>query len=322
MQDILSTKNLKVLEKIGGGSFGEIFEAQDISTKQNFAIKIEKKSIKHPKLLFEAKLYNYLNKECRSIERHIPKVYQYTTTDDYNIMVMELLGPSLESLFSFCGWHFSLKTVLMLADQILTRLEFLHSKHFIHRDLKPDNILIGIGKTSYRIFLIDFGLAKKFTKNGEHRSFKEQKEYVGTPRFSSLNSHLGYELSRRDDLESFGYILVYFLRGFLPWQNLKAKDKNEKHEKIRELKRKIKIEDLCSGLPVEFEEYLNYCRGLQFDEEPDYNLLKEKFRRLREKNQYDFDFVYDWNLLMKSNVVSTKFEEEKSDFSFPETEKL
>jgi serine/threonine protein kinase len=310
MQDLLSQKNFKIQAKIGGGSFGEIFEAIDLCTDQQFAIKIEKTSIKSPKLLFEAKLYNYLNKNCNKMDRQVPKVYQYLTTDFCNIMIMELMGPSLESLFSFCEWHFSLKTVLMLADQMINRLEFLHSNNFIHRDLKPANILIGNGKNSYRIFLIDFGLAKKFTKNGEHRPFQEHKEYVGTPKFSSYNSHLGYELSRRDDMESLGYILVYLLKGFLPWQNLKAKDKQEKREKIKEMKQKIKTEDLCCGLPLEFEEYLNYCKELKFDEKPDYEFLREKFRKLREKRHHEFDFVYDWNLLMKSNVVSTKFEDE------------
>jgi serine/threonine protein kinase len=146
-------------------------------------------------------------------------VHWFGVEGDYNCMVMDLLGPSLEDLFTFCKRKFTLKTVLMIADQMIQRIEFLHNNHFIHRDMKPDNFLSGIGKKQHVINLIDFGLAKRFRdpKTGEHIPYRDNKSLTGTARYASVNTHLGIEQARRDDLESIGFILVYFLKGTLPW---------------------------------------------------------------------------------------------------------
>lgn len=175
-----------------------------------------------------------------------------------------------------------MKTVLMLADQMIGRIEFVHNKNFIHRDIKPDNFLMGIGRHCNKLFLIDFGLAKKYRDNRTraHIPYREDKNLTGTARYASINAHLGIEQSRRDDMESLGYVLMYFNRGSLPWQGLKAATKKQKYEKISEKKMSTPVEVLCKGFPAEFAMYLNYCRGLRFEEAPDYMYLRQLFRIL------------------------------------------
>lgn len=214
-------------------------------------------------------------------------------------MVMELLGPSLEDLFNFCSRKFSLKTVLLLADQMISRIEYIHSKNFIHRDVKPDNFLMGLGKKGNLVYIIDFGLAKKYrdARTHQHIPYRENKNLTGTARYASINTHLGIEQSRRDDLESLGYVLMYFNLGSLPWQGLKAATKRQKYERISEKKMSTPIEVLCKGYPSEFATYLNFCRSLRFDDKPDYSYLRQLFRNLFHRQGFSYDYVFDWNML-------------------------
>ena len=186
----------------------------------------------------------------------------------------------------------------MLADQMLARLEFIHSKNFIHRDMKPDNFLIGLSKKSNIVHIIDFGLAKKFNdpKTNAHIPYKDGKSLTGTARYASINTHLGIEQSRRDDLEGLGYVLLYLLKGSLPWQGLPARSKKEKYTKILQVKTDTSVDVLCRGHPNEFMIYLNYCRNLGFEDKPDYSYLRRMFKELFSREEYDYDYLYSWVL--------------------------
>jgi len=280
--------------KIGSGAFGDIYLATNVTNNEEVAIKLESVKSRHPQLFYEAKLYKILAGGIG-----IPSVRWYGVEGEYNVMVLDLLGPSLEDLFNYCGRKFSLKTVLMLADQMLRRIEWVHSKNFLHRDLKPDNFLMGLGKRGNQVFLIDFGLAKKYRdpKTHQHIPFREHKSLTGTARYASVNAHLGKEQSRRDDLESLGFVLLYFMRGTLPWQGLKAPTKKQKYDKISEKKVQTPVDQLCKGSPIEFQTYLVYTKSLLFEEKPDYGYMRKLFRELFVREGYKYDAMFDWTTL-------------------------
>ncbi|KAG2387084.1 hypothetical protein C9374_002119 [Naegleria lovaniensis] len=276
----------KLGRKVGSGSFGEIYQGTNIQSGEKVAIKLESVKTRHPQLLYESRLYKLLNLGGPAVG--IPSVKWYGVEGDYNVMVIDLLGPSLEDLFNFCGRKFSLKTVLMLADQMISRVEFLHSKNFIHRD--------------------NYGLAKKYrdSKTHAHIPFKDNKSLTGTARYASINAHLGIEQSRRDDLESLGYVFMYFLRGSLPWQGLKAQSKQQKYDLISEKKMSTTVEALCKGYAPEFSTYLKYVRSLRFEDKPDYAYLRKLFRDLFTREGYQMDYVFDWTIKRINNMpIST-----------------
>lgn len=280
----------RLIKKIGSGSFGDIYLGTNILTGEDVAIKLEELKSKHPQLHYESRVYKLL-----SGGQGIPLVRWFGLEGDYNVMVLDLLGPSLEDCFNYCKRRFTVKTVLLLADQMLARLEYCHSRNMIHRDIKPDNFLLGTGSTADKVFLIDFGLAKKYrdSKTHVHAMYREDKNLTGTARYASINAHLGIEQSRRDDIESLGYVLLYFLRGSLPWQGMVANTKKEKYEKINHKKMSTPVEVLCAGFPLEFTNYLNYARSLKFEETPDYRELRAAFRTVYEREKF-VDRVFDW----------------------------
>ncbi|XP_062090843.1 casein kinase 1-like protein 3 [Humulus lupulus] len=293
----------KLGRKIGSGSFGEIFLATHIDTFEIVAVKIENSKTKHPQLLYEAKLYLTLQGGSG-----IPGIKWSGLDGEENVLVLDLLGPSLEDLFVYCGRKFSLKTVVMLADQMITRIEYVHSKGYLHRDIKPDNFLMGLGRKANQVYIIDFGLAKRYrdSTTNRHIPYRENKNLTGTARYASCNTHLGIEQSRRDDLESLGYVLLYFLRGSLPWQGLKAATKKQKYDKICEKKLSTPIEVLCKSHPVEFASYFHYCHSLTFDQRPDYGFLKRLFRDLFSREGYEFDYIFDWTIIKYQQAQKNK----------------
>nr|CAB3450399.1 unnamed protein product [Digitaria exilis] len=265
MEHVIGGK-FKLGKKIGSGSFGELYLGVNIQSGEEVAIKLESVKSRHPQLHYESKLYMLLQGGTG-----IPHLKWFGVEGEYNVMVIDLLGPSLEDLFNFCSRRFSLKTVLMLADQMASSL---------------------------MVYVIDYGLAKKYRdlQTHKHIPYRENKNLTGTARYASVNTHLGVEQSRRDDLESLGYVLMYFLRGSLPWQGLKAGTKKQKYDKISEKKMLTSIEALCKSYPSEFVTYFHYCRSLRFEDKPDYSYLKKIFRDLFIREGYQHDYVFDWTV--------------------------
>lgn len=287
----------KICRKIGQGSFGDIYLGIAINTGEEVAIMLE--PIKSDsKLISEGRIYRVLQEGSG-----IPKLYYNGSEADFNILVLELLGPSLSTLKNYCRQSFSLKTVIMLAEQMINRVEFMHSHYYLHRDIKPENFFIGIGKKANIIHLVEFGLSKKFVeKYNRHIPLKEGKKLVGTVRYVSINTHVGLEQSRRDDLESLGYVFVYLLKGKLPWQSLPGSTKEEKYRNILKKKATTALEELCLGLPSEFIIYLNYCRTLRFEEKPDYSYLRRLFKELSTRENIINDSLFDWVLPRSGHV--------------------
>ncbi|KAL7416112.1 kinase-like domain-containing protein [Mrakia frigida] len=288
----------RVGKKIGEGSFGVIFEGTNLLNSQTVAIKFEPRKSDAPQLRDEYRSYKILS-GCPGI----PQVYYFGNEGLHNILVIDLLGPSLEDLFDMCGRKFSIKTVVMTAKQMLTRVQTIHEKNLIYRDIKPDNFLIGRPGTkgANTVHVVDFGMAKQYRdpKTKQHIPYRERKSLSGTARYMSINTHLGREQSRRDDLEALGHVFFYFLRGSvgLPWQGLKAATNKQKYEKIGEKKQSTPIKDLVEGYPEEFAIYLNYVRKLGFEETPDYDFLRELFTKALKSTGEVEDGIYDWMLL-------------------------
>ena len=281
-----------------------------MKTGDNVAVKLEPVKTKYPQLYYEAKLYKYLKGSVG-----IPSVYYYGTEGDYNCMVIDMLGPSLEDLFDYCKRKFSLKTVLMVGDHMIQRLNTVHDKCFLHRDIKPDNFLMGLGKKQHIVYMIDFGLAKRYRdpRTGEHIPYRDGKSLTGTARYASANTHMGVEQSRRDDLESVGFVMIYFLKGKLPWQGIPAKTKKSKYNKIKEKKISTTVDELVKGLPKEFSKYMHYCRNLKFEEKPDYNKLRKYLQDIAERMNYEHDYYYDW--ILKNPSMSKRLN--KYDIPLP-----
>ena len=291
LKDLIA-ENFVLLHLIGQGAFGQIYISYNM--RDNIAVSIKKeikKAQKIPQLKTESKVYQaLLNINADDISgakpfnqdevQGVPKFYGVGELQDSYYLIIDFLGPNLLELFEYCGCHkFTISTVCLLALQILNRIENIHKHYYLHRDIKPENFLIGMEQKANIIYLIDFGLSKRYKnpKTHQHIPYREGRSLTGTARYVSINTHLGIEQSRRDDLESIGYVLVYFLKGVLPWQGLKN---GNRYTRIMEKKLQIPTEILCYGLPEELIFYLNYCKSLRFEDRPDYDYLRGLFIKL------------------------------------------
>ena len=278
----------RTIKKLGEGSFGKVYKAE--YNKMYYAMKFENKSRSQSLLESEATIMNYLRGP------NIPNIESFGTSGEYNILIMQLMDKSLEDLINIHK-NFSVKTVCLLAFQMMNILQSIHDKHIIHRDIKPDNFVMGNSENNAHLYIIDFGLAKKFRSSRTlvQYPYIKKKKLTGTARYASIHALEEYEQSRRDDLESVGYVLLYFLRGSLPWQGLKVKTKEARYQKILEKKKETTSEELCKNFPEEFQEYVTYTRNLGYTDDPDYDMLKGLFSSLLcDKMGENFDFIYDW----------------------------
>jgi serine/threonine protein kinase len=281
-----------VLErKLSAGSSSAVYLGTDREFGTEVAVKLEPSPAASPQLHRESLVYGELEGGVG-----VASVLWFGREARFSVLAMERLGGSLEDLLLDLGRPFSLKTVLMVAEQTLAQVQFLHARGVVHRDLKPDNLLMGLGPRRNVCYVADFGLAGHYrdAATGRHIPFAEGCAPAGNARYASVAAMRGCERSRRDDLESLGYVWVHLLRGALPWQGLRARSLAEKNERILAVKSATTADRLCEGLPAEFASYFEAVARLRFSEEPPYAALRASFRELFRREGFLFDYRYDW----------------------------
>ena len=289
-------KKYRPLKHLAKGAFSDIYLGINKITKEKVAIKIEERN----------KIEKYLETECFfffSLRGHgIPKVISFGHNKEYDILVMPLLGKSVHEIQKCKNYNFEFKDICLLAIQIIERIQWVHSQKIIHRDIKPDNFLIGLNDPNI-IYLIDFGLSKKYRSSitGNHIKYSKVKNFVGSLRYASINALKLREQSRRDDLESIGYMLIYLIKGRLPWDNIRVDNKRSSYLKLSLYKKNLSPEILCSNLPKEFSDYIRYVKNLNFEDDPDYNYLKSLFQIMLKKqgiieNKIFFSWINEKNI--------------------------
>ena len=267
-------KKYKILKLITTSKFSSTYEGININTKEKVAIKLEEKN-----------KYNLLEKEAFTLFAikgyGIINLISFGKNKKYNIMVLPLLGKSLHKFFININRNFCLLDICLIGLQCIERIEWIHKNYIIHRDIKPDNFLFDL-KDPRIIYLIDFGLSKKYRSKRTLKHIKNSyvNKVVGTIRYASVNSMKGFEMSRRDDLESFYYMIIFFLLKNLPWQNIKGKTLGEKYLEILEIKQEFNIDDYKMIIPNEIIKMFKYVKNLKFDEEPNYFMIKNSFRSI------------------------------------------
>ena len=295
-------KKFRPIKHLCKGAFCDIYAGINILTKEKVAIKVEERY----------KMDKNLETECYFLFSlkglGIPKVISFGHNKEYDILVMPLLGKSLHEIQSTKNFNFEFKDICLMAIQIIERIQWVHSQKIIHRDIKPDNFLIGLDDPNI-IYLIDFGLSKKYRSSitGNHIKCTRIKKFVGSLRYASINALRLREQSRRDDLESIGYMLIYLIKGKLPWDNIKIDNKRTSYLKFSQYKKNISPELLCNNLPEEFLDYVKYVRNLNFEDEPDYNYLKSLFQIMLNKQGFEEKKIF-FSWINENNISRIKKE--------------
>ena len=259
-----------VVRPLGTGSFGQVLEAVDTRTGAPVAIKLEDRRAEFPQLLYEARILEELG--------HVhgfPELYWFNTYQEWNVLVMPLLGKSLEADRLARGGCLSWSLVETVAQQGLDRLRTLHRNGWAYRDIKPENFVWNVERGRQVLYLIDFGLSKRVIYPGtsDHIGCRRGRTLAGTPRYASIRAHAGEEQARRDDVESFAYMLIFLAKGELPWQRLALASDDPNFSRIGACKRTTAVEDLCAGLPPCLSRMLTYARECPFAAMPDYEYL-------------------------------------------------
>ena len=272
-KSVCVAKKYKLIKKLGEGTFGHIYVGENKNTRELVAIKLENKTDnKKGTLKHEANIYKVLDGI-----KNIPRMRNFGVEGAFNYLIMDLLEESLDDLMEKQS-KFSITYTISIAIELIDILHQIHDRGIVHRDLKPENFLIKNNK----VFIIDFGLSKSYLdKDNNHVKMENNKSLIGTIRYASVNVHNNLTYSRRDDLESLAYILIYFLKGSLPWQGLKIESLDEKHKKIYDIKTSYNLHTLCQDIPLEFLIYLKYCHSLKYSEKPNYDYIKSLFTNLK-----------------------------------------
>jgi serine/threonine protein kinase len=277
-----------LITELNSGSFGVIYLGRNVHTRQYVAVKVEPQGRKRV-LEHERNVYKLLGKG-----KTVPRIHWYGQEKLYNVLVMDALGLNLGLLYQYCGARFSAVTRVRLALQMLACVEKVHRKAIIHRDIKPANFVMGLGKDSKRLYLIDFGLAMRACGR-EQVGYACAGSLVGTARYASINAHLDSGQSYRDDLEGLGYTLIFFLRGSLPWQGLVTATKKERYEKIFQMKLHTPLDELCEN-DATLMSFMNYCRNLHHNQLPDYAYLRQLFKAAIPDFKLHENYEFDWTI--------------------------
>lgn len=288
-------------EQIGEGCFGQVFRGHDRGSGQQVAIKMEDR---HSDAAGSLKIERdvLLQMADPVLVQGFAELFHFGNIKSGTVLVMELLGRSLADSVEAADGKLDTKSTVLVAEQVLCRIEYLHSKGVIHRDVKPENFMWGRDRKVHHLYLIDFGLVGRYWSKNQHVPMRSHQGLVGTARYTSINVHKGFSQSRRDDCEAIAHMLAFCLRGRLPWSGLKVKDDRDRNKMIGEVKAATDIDELFEGFPSEFPSYLGYCRRLEYSARPDYEQMLYMFSKLRKRLGVVEDHHLSWLRHQKINV--------------------